>query len=99
MGDDQKFWVGIASAFIIPTLAYVYMQGMTAQSINQLVESVNKYQETADSLNTNIHDVSNLASVNKLYITKMNNDLEKLSIELDDQNRRITIIESKNQKG
>lgn len=99
MVDDQKFWVGIASAFIIPTLAYVYMQGMTAQSINQLVESVNKYQETADSLNTKIHDVSNLAGVNKLYITKMNNDLEKLSIELDDQNRRITIIESKNQKG
>ena len=36
INNDKKFWIGIATAFIIPTLAYSYTQGMTAQSISQL---------------------------------------------------------------
>ena len=57
--DDKKFWIGIASAFIIPTLAYIYTQGMTAQSISQLSANVEKYQTTVDKLNGQILIIAN----------------------------------------
>lgn len=97
--DDQKFWIGIASAFIIPTLAYVYTQGMTAQSIRQLSASVDKYQTTVDNLNDQILIIANNANNNKEEITSVNKHLDKIDLEVNDQNRRIMVIETKQEKG
>ena len=69
---DQKFWIGITSAFIIPTLAYVYTQGMTAQSIRQLSASVDKYQTTVDNLNDQILIIANNANNNTAEIASVN---------------------------
>lgn len=97
--NDQKFWIGIASAFIIPTLAYVYTQGMTAQSISQLSASVDKYQATVDSLNGQILNIANNANNNTASIASVNKHLDKIYIDINEQNRRILIIETKQEKG
>ena len=97
--NDQKFWIGIASAFIIPTLAYVYTQGMTAQSISQLSKSVDKYQDTVDSLNGKILNIANNANNNTASIASVNKHLDKIDLEMNEQNHRILIIETKQEKG
>lgn len=97
--NDQKFWIGIASAFVIPTLAYVYTQGMTAQSISQLSASVNKYQATVDSLNGQILTIANNANNNTASIASVNKHLDKIYLDVNEQNRRILIIETKQEKG
>lgn len=97
--NDQKFWIGIASAFVIPTLAYVYTQGMTAQSISQLSKSVDKYQDTADILNGKILIIANNANNNTATIASVNKHLDKIDLEVNEQNRRILIIETKQEKG
>ena len=96
--DDKKFWIGIASAFIIPTLAYVYTQGMTAQSIKQLTASVDKYQAAVDSLNGQILIVANNANNNTAEIASVNKNLDKIELELSEHNRRIIVIETKQEK-
>ena len=97
--NDQKFWIGIASAFVIPTLAYVYTQGMTAQSISQLSASVDKYQDTVDILNGQILVIANNANNNTATIASVNKHLDKIDLEVNEQNRRILIIETKQEKG
>ena len=97
--NDQKFWIGIASAIIIPTIAYVYTQGMTAQSINQLSASVDKYQTTVDNLNDQILIIANNANNNKAEIASVNKHLDKIDLEVNEQNRRILVIETKQEKG
>ena len=97
--NDQKFWIGIASAFIIPTIVYVYMQGMTAQSISQLSTSVDKYQDSIDILNGKILIITSNDNNNTESIANLNKHLDKLDIEVSDQNRRILIIETKQTKG
>lgn len=97
--NDQKFWIGIASAFIIPTLAYVYTQGMTAQSISQLSKSVDKYQDTVDILNGKILIIANNANNNTATIASVNKHLDKIDLEVNEQNHRILIIETKQEKG
>ena len=96
---DQKFWIGIASAFIIPTIAYVYTQGMTAQSIIQLSASVDKYQTTIDNLNGQILIIANNANNNTEEIASVDKHLDKIELELNDHNRRILVIETKQEKG
>lgn len=96
---DNKFWIGISSAFIIPTLAYVYSQGMTAQSINQLSTSVDKYQATVDSLNNQILIIANNNNNNTAEIASVNKHLDTIDLEVNEQNRRILIIETKQEKG
>lgn len=97
--NDQKFWIGIAAAFIIPTLAYVYTQGMTAQSIRQLSSSVDKYQDTVDSLNGQILIIANNANNNTAEIASVNKHLDKIDLEVNEHNRRIMVIETKQEKG
>ena len=97
--NNQKFWIGIASAFVIPTLAYVYTQGMTAQSISQLSASVDKYQSTVDSLNGQILIIANDANNNTAVIASVNKQLDKIALEVNEYNRRILIIETKQEKG
>ena len=97
--NDQKFWIGIASAFIIPTLAYVYTQGMTAQSISQLSASVDKYQDTVDILNGQILIIANNANNNTATIASVNKHLDKIDLEMNEQDHRILIIETKQEKG
>ena len=97
--NDQRFWIGITSAFIIPTIAYVYTQGMTAQSISQLSASVDKYQDTVDSLNSQILIIANNANNNTAEIASVNKHLDKIDLEVNEQNRRILIIETKQIKG
>ena len=97
--NDQKFWIGIASAFIIPTIAYVYTQGMTAQSIRQLTASVDKYQAAVDSLNGQILIVANNANNNTAAIASVNKHLDKINLEVNEHNRRIIVIETKQGKG
>ena len=99
INNDQKFWIGIASAFIIPTLAYVYMQGMTAQSISQLSTSVDKYQDSIDILNGKILIIANNDNNNTESIANLNKHLDKIELAVSDQNRRILIIETKQEKG
>ena len=95
----QKFWIGIASAFIIPTLAYVYTQGMTAQSISQLSASVDKYQDAVDILNGKILIIANNDNNNAAEIASVNKHLDKIDLEVNEHNRRILIIETKREKG
>ena len=97
--NDQKFWIGIASAFVIPTLAYVYTQGMTAQSISQLSASVDKYQATVDTLNGQILIIANNSNNNTAEIVSLNKHLDKIDLEVNEHNRRIMIIETKREKG
>ena len=97
--DDKKFWIGIASSFIIPTLAYVYTQGMTAQSISQLSASVDKYQTTVDNLNGQILIIANNVNNNTAEITSINKHLNKIELEVNEHNRRILVIETKQEKG
>lgn len=97
--NDQKFWIGIASAFIIPTIAYVYTQGMTEQSIRQLTASVDKYQTTVDNLNGQILIIANNANNNTAEIASVNKHLDKIDVEVNEHNRRIMIIETKREKG
>ena len=97
--NDQKFWIGIASAFVIPTLAYVYTQGMTAQSISQLSASVDKYQDAVDTLNGQILIIANNSNNNTAEIVSLNKHLDKIDLEVNEHNRRIMIIETKREKG
>lgn len=48
--NSTKFWIGIASAFVIPSLAYSYAQGSTVQSINTLTKTVEQLQSTIDKI-------------------------------------------------
>ena len=96
---DQKFWIGIASAFIIPTIVYVYAQGMTAQSIIQLSASVDKYQDTVDSLNGKILIIANNVNNNTAEIASVDKHLDKIELEVNEHNRRILVIETKHEKG
>lgn len=97
--DNQKFWIGIASSFIIPTIAYVYTQGMTAQSISQLSASVDKYQTTVDNLNDQILIIANSVNNSKAEIASVNKHLDKIDLEVNEHNRRIIVIEMKQEKG
>lgn len=94
-GSDQKFWIGIASAFILPTLAYVYTQGMTAQSIDSLAKSVDKFQTSVDATNTRLASVERDASNNTLAITNINRHLDQVDTILDKHGERLIIIETK----
>lgn len=94
-GSDQKFWIGIASAFILPTLAYVYTQGMTAQSIDSLAKSVDKFQTSVDATNTRLASVERDASNNTLAITNINRHLDQVDGILDKHGERLIIIETK----
>ena len=94
-GSDQKFWIGIASAFILPTLAYVYTQGMTAQSIDSLAKSVDKFQTSVDATNTRLASVERDTSNNTLAITNINHHLDQVDEILDKHGDRLTVIETK----
>jgi peptidoglycan hydrolase CwlO-like protein len=98
-GSDQKFWIGIASAFILPTLAYVYTQGMTAQSIEQLAKSVDKYQSTVDNVNTQVNTIANNTANNAEAITNINKHMDKMDTIVIDQNNRLVILETKLNRG
>lgn len=94
-GSDQKFWIGIASAFILPTLAYVYTQGMTAQSIDSLAKSVDKFQTSVDATNTRLASVERDTSNNTLAITNINRHLDQVDTILDNHGDRLIVIETK----
>lgn len=94
-GSDQKFWIGIASAFILPTLAYVYTQGMTAQSIDSLAKSVDKFQTSVDATNTRLSSVERDTSNNTLAITNINRHLDQVDTILDKHGDRLIVIETK----
>lgn len=93
-GSDQKFWIEIASAFILPTLAYVYTQGMTAQSIDSLAKSVDKFQTSVDSTNTRLASVERDTSNNTLAITNINRHLDQVDTILDKHGERLIVIET-----
>ena len=94
-GSDQKFWIGIASAFILPTLAYVYTQGMTAQSIDSLAKSVDKFQTSVDAANTRLANVERDNSNNALAIVQANKHLDQIDQVLEKHGERLIIIETK----
>lgn len=94
-GSDQKFWIGIASAFILPTLAYVYTHGMTAQSIDSLAKSVDKFQTSVDATNTRLASVERDTSNNTLAITNINRHLDQVDTILDNHGDRLIVIETK----
>lgn len=94
-GSDQKFWIGIASAFILPTLAYVYTQGMTAQSIDSLAKSVDKFQTSVDATNSRLASVERDSSNNALAITQANRHLDQIDQVLEKHGERLIIIETK----
>lgn len=94
-GSDQKFWIGIASAFILPTLAYVYTQGMTAQSIDSLAKSVDKFQTSVDAANTRLANVERDNSNNTLAIVQANKHLDQIDQVLEKHGERLIIIETK----
>lgn len=98
-GSDQKFWIGIASAFILPTMAYIYTQGMTAQSIEQLAKSVDKYQSTVDNVNQQVNVIANSAANNAEAITNINKHMDKMDTVVIDQNNRLVILETKLNRG
>ena len=93
-GSDQKFWIGIASAFILPTLAYVYTQGMTAQSIDSLTKSVDKFQTSVDATNTRLASVERDTSNNTLAITNINRHLDQVDTILDKHGDRLIVMET-----
>lgn len=94
-GSDQKFWIGIASAFILPTLAYVYTQGMTAQSIDSLAKSVDKFQSSVDVVNTRMSNIERDSSNNALAITQLNRHLDQVDDILDKHGERLVVMETK----
>lgn len=94
-GSDQKFWIGIASAFILPTLAYVYTQGMTAQSIEQLAKSVDKFQVSVDNVNNQVNAIANNSSNNSAAINNINKHMDKLDLVLGEQGNRLVVLETK----
>lgn len=94
-GSDKKFWIGIASAFILPTLAYVYTQGMTAQSIDSLAKSVDKFQTSVDAANTRLASVERDTSNNTLAITNINRHLDQVDTILDKHGERLVVIETR----
>ena len=94
-GSDQKFWIGIASAFILPTLAYVYTQGMTAQSIDSLAKSVDKFQTSVDAANTRLDNVELDNSNNALAIVQVNKHLDQIDQVLENHGERLIVIETK----
>ena len=94
-GSDQKFWIGIASAFILPTLAYVYTQGMIAQSIDSLAKSVDKFQTSVDATNSRLASVERDSSNNALAITQANRHLDQIDQVLEKHGERLIIIETK----
>lgn len=94
-GSDQKFWIGIASAFILPTLAYAYTQGMTSQSIDSLAKSVDKFQTSVDATNTRLASVERDTSNNTLAITNINRHIDQVDDVLDRHSDRLAVIETK----
>lgn len=94
-GSDQKFWIGIASAFILPTLAYVYTQGMTAQSIDSLAKSVDKFQSSVDVVNTRMSNIERDSSNNALAITQLNRHMDQVDDLLDKHGERLVVMETK----
>lgn len=98
-GSDHKFWIGISSAFILPTLAYVYTQGMTAQSIEQLAKSVEKIQTTVDNVNGQMINTANNSINNTNSILSISKNIDRLEIASSDQTNRLTIIETKINRG
>ena len=94
-GSDQKFWIGIASAFILPTLAYVYTQGMTAQSIDSLAKSVDKFQTSVDAANTRLANVERDNSNNALEIVQTNKRLDQIDQVLENHGERLVVIETR----
>ena len=99
INNDKKFWIGIASAFIIPAIVHVYAQGMAEQSMRQLSASVDKYQATVDSLNGKILIIANNAHDNTASIANLNKYLDKIDLEVNEHNHRIIVIETKQGKG
>lgn len=94
-GSDQKFWIGIASAFILPTMAYVYTQGMTAQSIAQLATSVDKFQANVDTLSDRMNGIQRDTMSNTASLVAMGRHLDQVDTEMDKHGERIVIIETK----
>ena len=94
-GSDQKFWIGIASAFILPTLAYVYTQGMTAQSIESLAKSVDKFQMSVDAANTRLANVERDNSNNALEIVQTSKRLDQIDQVLENHDERLVVIETR----
>ena len=94
-GSDQKFWIGIASAFILPTLAYVYTQGMTAQSIDSLAKSVDKFQTSVDAANTRLANVERDNSNNALEIVQTSKRLDQIDQVLENHGERLVVIETR----
>ncbi len=93
-GSDQKFWIGIASAFILPTMAYIYTQGMTAQSINQLAKSVDKFQSTVDIINDRVNTIANGTSNNNISLSNLDSHVKKLDVIVNEQSKKIVILET-----
>lgn len=98
-GSDQKFWIGIASAFILPTMAYIYTQGMTAQSIESLAKSVDKFQTSVDNVNQQVNTIANSSANNAEAITNINKHMDKMDTLVIDQNNRLVILETKLNRG
>ena len=94
-GSDQKFWIGIASAFILPTLAYVYTQGMTAQSIDSLAKSVDKFQNSVDATNTRLSGIERDTSNNAMSIIQANRHLDQIDQVIDKHGERLVVLETK----
>lgn len=98
-GSDQKFWIGIASAFILPTMAYIYTQGMTAQSIESLAKSVDKFQTSVDNVNQQVNTIANSSANNAEAITNINKHMDKMDTLVIDQNNRLVVLETKLNRG
>ena len=91
--DGQRFWIGITSAFVIPTVMFVYSQGMTAQSINELTKSVDKFQVSLDITNSRVEDSARVAANNGAAINTLNKQVDKLENDLRDQQKRVNSLE------
>ncbi len=94
-GSDQKFWIGIASAFVLPTMMYIYTQGMTAQSITELTHSVDKFQNNMDNVNDHINVISNTTLNNNTSIENLNKHIDQLDTIANQNQNRLVILETR----
>ena len=93
--SDHKFWIGIASAFVLPTLAYVYTQGRTAQSIEQLAESMSKFQTGIDATNDRLNNIGETSRLNNSKIEVMERHFERIDQVIENHGGRIVALETK----
>lgn len=91
---DAKFWMGLVSVFVVPTLIFAHAQGEVAKAIEILGGDVSVIRTKVESMESHIYDVDGVSKQNSSILQRFERDVSRIDVAVSAQGNKISAIEA-----